>query len=243
MAGTADEQTAAQDGQGAADGGVGDAPKEEPKAPAPPPGLSEDILPEILRGRPASEIQARLSQAFELLPTLAEQNKTLKEQIENLSKAPPKPPEPEKDLKDLILDDPETAVDRVVSAKYGDRFANLGKQVAEMTISHVGAQLPDWEEHKELTTKILHESGSPINEANIKAAYHMAYGRAALEKRIREQQQQQNVVDSDAPGKTSDPGTPPPTDLEREVASVLGFDNVESFQKARTVNVADEINV
>jgi hypothetical protein len=186
-------------------------------------GLTPDVLPEFLRGRSAEEIKAAIHQAFQGSQIANKELKELRRDLESLrgEKKPEAPAEPEKPLEELLYENPEEAIDRVIRKRYGDRFESLEGRVGSTVFATVKSEFDDFDEHEEEVKELISSSGAQPTRENILGAYQMVVGRKALEAR---QQAKRKSVNPERPKrKPETPAGPKLSDLEREIARGMGM--------------------
>lgn len=196
-----------------------------------PTGLSVDILPETLRGKPASEVKFILQNmvnATKQTASLVEENRKLKSQIESRPKDEPAETKDQRPLEELILEDPEAAVAAIVEKRFGKDISTLRDGYGESMFHAVRAEIPDFREHEDTVRDILRESGSPNSKENIMGAYLMAVGQTTIEEKRRRKQEQDNLETSGAGKQGEEEDSKPQlTQLESEIARGLGLTDSE----------------
>jgi len=166
------------------------APKPEGGDP-PIPGIDRNVLPEDLRNLPEAEIKFHLNQMVSGFRNQHSQVETLKQELDRLSsevaKAPKEPPKPIRPLEEEILDDPESAIMRVLENKgYIQRFNRIEEDAGESSYALVASKIPGFDEYEKDVREIIKASGVPKTVAHIMGALEMAVGRRTLTEKTRE---------------------------------------------------------
>jgi hypothetical protein len=205
-------------------------------------GVPEDALPEFLRGRSPDEVRRAIDEAFQGARTANSELRNLKSEMDeiksNLGKKDKEPEQPEKPLDELLYENPEEAIARVIQKRYGSRFAGLEEQVGSTVFATVRNELPDFDDYEDDVRSLLAESRAPATRANIVGAYKMVLGDRAMQQRAQASRRAAN------PEK---PKPKPPeskkaklSDLEKDIAKGLGVSEekyLENRDKPMNVRV------
>jgi len=194
--------------------------------------VPEDALPEFLRGRSPDEVRQAISQAFDGAKEANTELRNLKGELDqikqhlNQPKAEEPDPKDDKPLDELLYENPEEAIDRVVRKRYGHRFAGLEDQVGTTVLATLRNELPDFAEVEDDVDDLLKRSGAPRTRANIVGAYKMALGERAMAERA---QASRKAAAPERPKPPKDEGKKKPkiSSLESEIAERLGLTKEE----------------
>jgi len=230
------------DPPGGGGGGDKDPPPEGDKPPKegegegdkPPETLPLDVLPEDLRNRPAAEVKLVLDHMVTSLTRANETNEELKAKLTRLEE-PEKPPveDPHKDKSDeeLMLEDADAAVVRVLQRRgMLDQFGSMQGSVGGLVFDAVAATLPGFAEHKDEVQKILTESKitNPTKE-QVTGAFSMAVGNKAIEDLIRTQRAAENITPAAKPDDPPQAGKYVKTPLDEEIRKASDLSEEEYY--------------
>jgi hypothetical protein len=197
-------------------------------------GLGLDDLPEPLRRfKNKEELKTALHTVVTSYGSLREENERLRAEQRSAPAAAAPPPEPdpddEKDLSELIMENPEKGIEKFLQ-KRGllQKFNELESNVGETTISIVGREFDDWGEYEDDVRQILKQSGAPATKENIVGAYSLAVGQRTIQEKKRGRQAIDNMEASEDDGGDKEPERPKLTALEDEIRKGLGL-SVEDF--------------
>lgn len=149
-------------------------------------------LPEEMRGKTPAEISTMWGAAARVLADKNSETETQSARIAVLEsaalerqQAPPEPiPDPDEgvDIKELMYEDPEKAVDVLLRRRYGETIdrleAGIGQTAMIAARQNIG---PDFDDHADAVKTILSKSSGPIDERAIQGAYYMARGLASVQ--------------------------------------------------------------
>lgn len=195
--------------------------------PTPIPGIDRTVLPEELRDLPEAEIKFHLGQMVSSLRRRNEDFNSLKDQLDELKRStqkPAEPPKPDKPLEELILEDPEAAIETVLQKRgYVSRFSQLEDQVGESAFNVVASRVPGFSEYEEEVRKIIKDANAPKTVNHIMGALEMAVGRRTLVDKTREARKPHtpSIPKESAPKKSSK--LPELQGLEREIFEASGM--------------------
>lgn len=203
-----------------------------PGDPPPPKTVSIDVLPEELRDRPEAEQKFLLEHMVQSLGTSNKKVRDLETQLAELRgevAAGRKPPEPDPDegkpLSELMLEDPDKAIERWMKDRgYLDAFQNLSGRVGETEFALVRQELDDFDEYEEDIKTILEEGKLAPTRTNIRGAYTMAVGNKVLREKATARRSGTGTIppDSPPPGEGGKDEPKWRSDLEREIAEAHG---------------------
>ncbi len=204
-----------------------DPPKSEdpPKDPPPPATVSVDVLPEELRDRPEAEQKFILEHMVSSLGTRSQEVQTLKEQLAELRgeiRKPPDEPDPNegKTMGELMLEDPEAAMDRYMDSKgYVKAFTDLSGRVGSAEYGMVSREIDDFAEFKDDVDALLKDGKLAPTEANVRGAYTMAVGSRALMEKAAAARGNNTIPPSPPPPPEGDEVKGTITKLETEIAA------------------------
>jgi len=200
--------------------------------------LPIDALPEQLRGLPLNQIKYLLTNMVSATQNTAKENRELKQKLEELSKSSPKgktsrrePDEEgddsdEKPLEELILENPEEAISRVIEKRFGKDISQFREGFGESVMHSVRAEIPDFREHEDAVREILVESRTPMTRENVMGAYLMALGQQQFTSR----RQAMLEAEKMEKGRSDADDTKPKrtlSSLQKEVARGLGMSEDE----------------
>lgn len=194
-----------------------------------PRSVPEDALPEFLRGRSADEVKRAIAEAFDGAKQANSELRNLKGELDQIKESlrPKAEPDPkdEKPLDELLYENPEEAIDRVIRKRYGSRFAGLEEQVGSTTLATLRSELPDFTEVEDDVDDLLKRSNAPRTRANIIGAYKMALGERAMAERA---QASRKAAAPERPKPPKEEGKKPQiSSLEHEIAERLGLTDEE----------------
>lgn len=118
--------------------------------------------------------------------------------------------EEREELRDLVLDDPQAAMDRYFEARFGAGPEEIAERLDEVgDLASRGAragafvqaerQLPEFEKYEDQIRQTLNEAGAAPTMQNIEGAYYMARGRESV------QTQQSRAAQAHESEKPSEP--------------------------------------
>jgi hypothetical protein len=165
--------------------------EKEVETPETKPSIPLDVLPEELRGMSENEIKFFLSRTLSGVKATNETNAELKAQIAELKgrmdeRPTPvvpkeKDPDDEKPLSELILENPEKAIERVaIQRGWISSLEITGRKADEALFSAVASKIDDFSEFEDDVRNIIKESNAPVNQETIARAYEMAVGKRSL---------------------------------------------------------------
>lgn len=242
-----------EEGNGAPAGGEGgQAPQGDAKPQNTPQrrAIPEDVLPEEFRGKSEHEIKVLMNTMVNSLRSANERVRQYETQgTGNAHSAPTvvhnqgnqsqaQAQEPDKPLDELILEDPEKAIDIYLQKRgYVNQFQNLDQRTGEMTLRIMRNEIDDFGEYESDVKDLLKQTGAPMTEQNIMGAYTMLVGRKALEERQRNQRESQSMerAQTSAPQEDNTPRWG--SSLEEEMARAQGFNDPAEWQKYMTGGV------
>lgn len=201
---------------GAGAGGKQAVPPNNPNA------LPVELLPPEMRNMSQEQIR----QALAAVPTLVKRAKDLAAENETLKKQTTPTPEPkakQKDLNQLIYEDPEGAVDQVLQSKYGQRFQRLEQQANDTAFILAERQYPEISEYRTEIESILEATGVEPTVENITGALAMAVGQKTIADRRAAAVAADNIEPS--AGGSGDERKPKVDKIEEEFARMMGFSN------------------
>lgn len=212
---------------GAGDSGVG--------------GLPLDVLPEPMRGMPANQIKFILQNATTAVQNTAKENRRLQAQLEELQKGggkkrgPGRPPkqadtgqddggdEGEDDFESMMKTNPKQAIAMAVQEAFGQEIGSLREGVGDVYFSQMRQEFPDFKDHEDTVREIIETQQVPANKDNLRGAYLMAKGHAAVQAERQKTTQDDNVeagTNRPAEGKDAKKEL---TSLQKEIARGLNM--------------------
>lgn len=228
-------------------GGGGDPPKDpdpkegDPPKDPPPTSISLEVIPEDLRDRPEAEVKFMLEHMVSTLGSRNNQVEDLQKELAELRgevrAAPPAEPDPDDDkpLAELMLEDPEKALDRWARDKgYVKAIGDLSDRVGESEFTMVAAAHGDFADHEDHVRKLLKEGKIAATRRNIEGAYTMALGEKLLEDRARDIRGKSGSIPPSPPAPP-DPkgGEPEMSELEKEIMRGHGIEDPVEWVKYR----------
>lgn len=213
------------EGEPGTEGGAGGDP-----LPPPPRTIPVDALPEELRDLSERELTFFLSRTLSGVREQNAQNRALAAEVAELRSrvegtAPRREeedPHKGKSLAELILEDPEAAIEQVARKKgWIKGMEDVDDKASDALFSSVASKIDDFEEYEDTVREMLRRSNSPINRATIIGAYTMAVGQKAIEGRAKAGRKSQNP-EPPAPPKPPAATRPEESDLEREIREAHG---------------------
>lgn len=189
--------------------------------------IPAEALPEQLRGRQPSEIKLILDHTVAAVQRAADENRRLKEELDTSRSRGISTPtgtggeeKPTKPLEELILENPEEAIDQVIQKRYGRRLAELDSNVGEAVYDSLRNREPGFAEYEDEVREALRRGNLPAKRDHIVGAFLMAAGRKALEEK--RQKNDPGKATASAGGSRTRDEKPEKqdklTDLDREVA-------------------------
>jgi hypothetical protein len=213
------------------DPGEGGAGGEGGDPPPPPRTIALDVLPEELRDMSENEIKFFLSKTLSGVKDTNERNRELSARLEALEQTvrtparEPAAPDPHegKTLNELILEDPEAAIERVAIAKGWIRgMQEVGTQAGEALFDTLARKIDGFEDHEDDVRKLLRETNAPINKDTVARAFEMVVGRKAIEEKSRSRRAAAQDPAPKPTGGAPKKELPPENDLERQIREAAG---------------------
>ncbi len=151
--------------------------------------IDRNALPEEMRNKSPEEISLMWSAAARVLESKNSESESQNARIAQLEAAaaeqkrePVPDPTENVDLKELMYENPEKAVDIMLEKKYGPTVARFEAGIGETEIVRASRIIgPDFIEHEPAVRAILAKSKGPIDEAAVQGAYFMARGLASVQ--------------------------------------------------------------
>ena len=153
--------------------------------------IKRSELPEEMRGKTSAEISSMWGAATRVLQSKNVETDSLNNRIAQLESqaleqgAPPAEPDPDADvdLKELMLDDPERAMDIMLNRRYSTTVNRLEKGIGETELIKASRSIgADFDEHEDAVRLILSQQSGPVTEGAVHGAYLMARGAASVQK-------------------------------------------------------------
>jgi len=235
------EHWALQEEAGDEGGGGGDPPDPPPEDP--PEGLEtipRSALPEGLRDRSESEITFLLEHTITGLASRNNEVDQLKTELAELRGVVSATPEPEPDpddskpLAELMLEDPEKALDRWARGKgYVPAMENLSNRVGEAEFGMIRGEIEGFADAEADVRELLVKSKIPATREGIMGAFQLVLGQEVLADRARAAR---DVSGSIPPSNLPAPGGDDPPELsalETEIMHGHGITDVKEWIKHR----------
>lgn len=195
-----------------------------------PRSIPVDVLPTEMQDMSEQEIKFFLSRAVDGVSAANARSQELARKLEELERKvaapPPEAPDPndDKPLSDLILEDPEAAVERIARKKGWITSMNaVAGKADESLFSVVAGRIDGFEEYEDAVRNILKETGAPVSETTIKKAFAMAVGERALEEKSRARRAAANSEPAKPAAPSPEKALPSESDLEREIREAHGY--------------------
>lgn len=203
-------------------GGVGDPPA--------PKTISLDVLPDELKDLSEAELKFTLSHMSSGLTRKNSENQELRDRLARLEGKVDKPevtaPDPHagKTLAELIIEDPEAAIEKVALKRgWIHNMTEVSGKADDALFEVIAAKIPDFEQHEDQVRQILKNSGAPVNRETIMGAYTMAVGTHTLQEKAKSRRKAENS-EKPAPAKLDMPkDSPAETALEKEIREAHGM--------------------
>jgi hypothetical protein len=217
--------------------GAGGVQPEEPET------IPADILPEEFRGRDLAEVKLILGQ----MPTIIHNQREELERVKNLGQ--PQSPaalgqeEEPVDLRELMEENPEAAMEHYISKRYGPQITAMEDRIGEGEISRFKSEHPNFAEYEEDVRTLLTASRQPATRENLHGAYAMAVGNRQILNSAQQRRAEAEAIKA-APPPGEEEKTRDLSPLEAEVAKALRM-SPEDYVKygAPDTDVSDLIGV
>lgn len=190
-----------------------------------------DSLPEDMRDKSPAEINRMWQTAAAVLAAKNDEVEQLNTRLRALEEAKTKePPEPDPtegvDLKEMIYDDPEKAVEIAFQRVYGKEFQRVESAVSDTVLMKVAKEIgPDFDKHEDKIRAILAGSKGPVTPDTVHGAYLMAKGLSTVEY---EREARKKAAESEPPTpEVKDSDLPQLTDLDKQIARGMGMSEEE----------------
>lgn len=196
----------------------GKEPVVEPKPePAVEPIDYSGALPAELQGKSPEEVQSTLQALVKTLDYQSGEIDRLRNQPAPAAVAPT-PAEPEKDIKDLIYEDPEAAVVSIMRKNFGPGYDRLESGVEGAMLIEARTTLHDFDHYENDVKTLIAQSGQPMTREGIQWSYLALKGNEAYQ---REERARKGQPKSQKPTPEVDPDKPESlefkNDLERDI--------------------------
>lgn len=211
-------------------------PSGEPE-PAPEPSIVDysEALPAELRGKSPQEVQSTLQALVKTLDYQGQEIERLRSATAQQTAAPATSVEPDTDLKDLIYDDPEAAVVKILQKNFGQQASRWDSAGDAAILVEARGAYHDFNKYENDVRTLISQSGQPISRENVQWAYLALKGNETYQREIR---QMQGGPKSQKPTPESDPSKPKrlefKNDLERSI-----FENSRMTEKEWMENRGD----
>jgi hypothetical protein len=175
------------------------------------------------------EIKFFLNKTLSGMKETNQENRELRDRLVQLESKvnapPPEEPDPddEKPLNELIIENPEKAIERVARERGWIRtMESIGTKTDEALFDTVSARIEGFEEFEDDVRGILRETGAPVTKETISRAYEMAVCRRSLEDRSRKRRELQNAEKTPPDPPKDEKKLPEESELEREIREAHG---------------------
>lgn len=196
--------------------------------------VPRDALPEELRGQDPETISRTLDTMTQVLRTRNEENQELRQRLNALEEQARRPEPQEEDLsdeelKELIYENPEEAIDKVIRKRYGSVMQSVNRANEGVAFMQARDQFGEkFEAVEDDVRTVLEQSGAAPTPENVEWAFYMAHGRRSLTQS--EQEARQERKEASAPERPSPPeqeSEPQLTDLEDEIRRGMNMSKEE----------------
>lgn len=229
------------DGGGGGDPPVGDPPLEGDPPPAGLETIPRSALPEGLRDRSESEITFLLEHTITGLASRNNEVDQLKTELAELrgevNAAPPPEPDPDdaKPLAELMLEDPEKALDRWARKKgYVPAMESLSNRVGEAEFGMIRTEIEGFADAETDVRELLTKSKIPATREGIMGAFQLVLGQEVLADRARAARDVSGSIPPSNPPAPDPEGDPPAlSDLETEIMHGHGITDPAEWIKHR----------
>lgn len=196
-----------------------------------------------MRGLPENQIKFILHNATAAVQNTAKENRKLQAQLEEFQKgkggkgggkapkqsaAPPQggddDGEGEDDFDNLMKTNPKQAIAMAVQEAFGQEISGLREGVGETYFSQMRQEYPDFKEYEDTVRDIIETQQAPANKENLRGAYLMAKGHAAVQSERQKNSEDNNVeTGTKRPDDKEGGGEKELTPLQKEIARGLGM--------------------